>query len=152
MTVLLKQYSARFPKFRKSPDLRVVFPLLRGPGKPPGRQPPKNGEKLQNSPPRSDPRKWGKITKKLQKCIFGVILPLFWGNFPQFRGSERGGEFCNFSPFFGDFRPSGFPGPLRGKTTRKPRCSQQNHLPGKVRVSTHWPPPPLRKYLCRPFK
>ena len=77
---------------------------------------PKNGEKLQNSPPRSDPRKWGKIAKN---CIFGVILPLFWGNFPHFRGSDRGGEICNFSTFFGDFRPGGFPGPLRGKTTRK---------------------------------
>ena len=43
--------------------LRVVFPLG-GPRKPPGRRSPKNGEKLQNSPPRSDPRKWGKIAPK----------------------------------------------------------------------------------------
>ena len=41
-------------------------------------------------------------------------------NFPHFRRSDRGGEFRNFSPFFGDFRPGGFPGPLRGKTTRNP--------------------------------
>ena len=94
--------------------MRVVFPL-RGPGKPSGRKSPKNGEKLQNSPPRSGPRKWGKITTNYENCIFGVSLPLFWGNFRHLRGSERGGEFCNFSPFFGDFRPGGFQGPLMGK-------------------------------------
>ena len=104
-------------------NARVVFPL-RGTGKPPRRKSPKNGEKLQNSPPRSDPQKWGKnCPKNYKNCIFGVILPLFWGNFPHFRGSEWGGEFCNFSPFFRDFRPGGFPGPLRGKTTRKSQCN-----------------------------
>ena len=46
--------------------LRVVFPL-RGPEKPPGRKSPKNGEKLQNSPPRSDPRRWGKLPPKRGK-------------------------------------------------------------------------------------
>ena len=74
------------------------------------------------------PEKWGKITKfaspvrppengeKLQKKnIFGVIVPLFWGDFPHFRGVGPGEKFSNFSPFFGDFRPRGFPGPLRGK-------------------------------------
>ena len=97
--------------------LRVVLPLRRA-GKPPGRKSPKNGEKLQNSPPRSDPRKWGKITEKLQKMYFRSNFTPFLGQFPHFRGSDRGGEFCNFSPFFGDFRPGGFPGPLRGKPTR----------------------------------
>ena len=68
----------------------------------------------------------GKNYKKNNKnCIFGVILPLFGGNFPHFRGSDRGGEICNFYPFFGDFRPGGFPGPLRGKTTRRSKTSKQ---------------------------
>ena len=77
-----------------------------------------------------------KFTEKLQKnyknCIFGVILPLFWGNFPHFRGWDRGGEFCNFSLFFGDFRPGGFPGPVRGKTTRNSSTKRVLSL-GKMR-------------------
>ena len=62
------------------------------------------------------PEKWGKLTKiplpgptpengeKLQKdyknCISGVSLRLFWGNFPHFRGSDRGGEFLVIFPHF----------------------------------------------------
>ena len=89
--------------------LRVVFPP-RGPGKPPGRKSPKNGENLQNSPPRSDPQKWGTNHRKNYKnSIFGVIFPLFGANFPHFRGSDRGGEICNFS----DFRPGGLSGPSK---------------------------------------
>ena len=45
--------------------------------------------------------------------LFGICD--FYVIFPHFRGSDRGGEFCNLSPFFGDFRPGGFPGPLGGK-------------------------------------
>ena len=97
-------------------DLRVVFPLTE-PRKPPGRKSQKNGEKLQNSPPRSNPRKWGKITEKLPKNVFSGSI--FLVIFRYFRGLDRGGEFCNFSPFFGDFRPGGFRGSVRGKTTRK---------------------------------
>ena len=52
---------------------QVVFPLTE-PRKPPGRKFWKNGEKLQNSPPRSNPRKWGKITEKLQKSYFRSIF------------------------------------------------------------------------------
>ena len=48
---------------RKGGVLRVVFPL-RGPGKPPGRKSLKIGEKLQNSPPRSNPPKMGKNRTK----------------------------------------------------------------------------------------
>ena len=40
----------------------------------PGAGSPKNGEKLQNSPPRSKPRKWGKITEKLQKILRKYIF------------------------------------------------------------------------------
>ena len=75
--------------------LQVVFPL-RGPGTPPGRKSPKNGEKLQNSPLRSDPRKRGKITEKLQKLYFRSNLTPFWGLFSPFSGVGPGGEFCNF--------------------------------------------------------
>ena len=98
--------------FKNVLGLRVVFPL-RGPGKPPGRKSPKNGEKLQNSPPRSDPRKWGKLPQKKGRITPNLQFLQFFCNFSHFRGSDRGGESCNFSPFFGDFHPSGFPGPLR---------------------------------------
>ena len=84
----------------------------------PGAGIPKNGEKLQNSPPRSNPRKWGKITEKLQKILRKYIFCNFSVIFPHFRGLDRGGEFCNFFPFFGDSRPGGFRGSVRGKTTR----------------------------------
>ena len=73
--------------------LRVVCPL-RGPGKPPGRKSPENGEKLQNSTPRSDPQEWGKLQKN---CTFGVIFTLFWGNFPGGRTGE--GNFVIFPQF-----------------------------------------------------
>ena len=83
--------------------LRVVFPL-RGPGKPPGQESPKNGEKILNFSPRSDPpdsgencpKKGEKLLRKYDFCNFSVI-------FPHFRGSDRGDEFSNFSPFFGEF-------------------------------------------------
>ena len=89
---------------------------------------PKNGEKLQNSPPQSDPRKWGKIAEKLPKNVFSeLIFCNFLVIFPYFRGSDRGGEFpANFSPFFGDFHPGGFRGSVRGKTTRKTRAFPAN--------------------------
>ena len=103
--------------FEEALCLRVVFPLTE-PWKPPGRKCPKNGEKLQNSPPRSNPRKKGKITEKLQKMYFRSIFCNFSVIFPYFRGLDRGGEFCNFSPFFGHFRPGAFRGSVRGKTTR----------------------------------
>ena len=48
---------------------------------------PKNGEKL--------PKNYKKYSEKLMHfCNFSVI-------FPHFRGLDRGGEFCNFSPFPG---------------------------------------------------
>ena len=69
--------------------LRVVFPL-RGPGKPPGRKYPKNGEKLQNSPPQSDPRKWGKIAPKITKIVFSEWFYPFLGQFSPFSGVGPG--------------------------------------------------------------
>ena len=69
------------------------------------------------------PPKMGKITENYKNCIFGVILPFFGGIFPtlKFGGSERGEEFSNFSPFFGDFPSGRLAGPCKGKTTRKAR-------------------------------
>ena len=98
---------------------RVVFPLTE-PRKPPGRKSPKKWEKITKFPSPVQPPKMGKnyqnITKKYSEnaffCNFSVV-------FPHFRGLDRGGEFCNFFPFFGDFRPGGFRGSVRGKTTRK---------------------------------
>ena len=95
-------------------NLRVVFPF-RGPGKPPGAEIPEKWGNLQNSRPRSDPEK---LQKNYKNCIFGLILPLFIGQFSPFSGVGPGRGICNFYAFFGDFRPNGFPGPLRGKTTR----------------------------------
>ena len=98
-------------------SLRVVFPLTE-PRKPPGWKSPKTGKKLQKPPPLSNPRKWGKITEKLQKKLRKYIFCNFLVIFPHFRGLDRGGEFCNFFPVFGDFHPGGFRGSVRRKTTR----------------------------------
>ena len=91
----------------------------------PGAEIPEKWEKLQNSPPRSNPRKWGKITEKLPKNLFSEY---FFCNysviFPHFRGLDRGGEFCNFSPFFRDFRLGVS---VRGKTTRNPWYNYKNY-------------------------
>ena len=66
-----------FSSFRRPLKLRVVFPLTE-PRKPPGQKSPKNGEKLQNSPPRSNPPKMGKNYRKItKKCIFGVFFVIF---------------------------------------------------------------------------
>ena len=90
--------------------LRVVFPLT-GPGKQPGRKSPKNEEKFQIPLPGPTPENGEKLHKNYKICIFGVILPLFWGNFPHFRGSDRGGSFVTF-PIFRGFPPRWLPGPL----------------------------------------
>ena len=96
-------------------SLRVVFPL-RGPGKPPGGNPRKMGKKYKIPLPGATPENGEKIQKNYKNCIFGVILPLFGENFPHFSGvGPKNGEFCNFSPFFGDFRSGDFPGPSKGK-------------------------------------
>ena len=58
-------------------------------------------------------------------CNFSVIFPIF------VVGPGRG--ICNFSPFFGDFRPGGFLGPLRGKTTRKTRPQSLQGAPPRGR-------------------
>ena len=101
-------------------------------------------------------KNYRKITEKLQKLqTFGVILPLFWGNFPHFRGLDRGGEFCDFSPFFGDFRPDGLPGPLRGKTTRKTRTLKvsSNYFQSKLLTLTLFKFSDLQAYFpeCKLF-
>ena len=94
---------------------------LRGSGKPPGRKSPKNGEKLQNSPPQSDPRNLGKIQKNCKFCFLQSAFnpPLFSINFPIFGGRTGEGNFVIF-PIFGNFRLD----PLRGKTTRSARCKE----------------------------
>ena len=78
--------------------MRVVLPL-RGPGKPPGGNPRKIG-KIYRILPGPTPETREKLRKKYKNCIFGVILPLFGGQFSPFSGVGPGGEFCNFSPFF----------------------------------------------------
>ena len=98
----------------------LFFPL-EGPGSHRCGNPRKMGKNYKIPLPGPTPENGEKLHKNYKNCIFGVILPFFGGNFPHFRGSDRGGEFCNFSPFFGDFRPGGFPSPLRGKTTRNAR-------------------------------
>ena len=85
----------------------LFFPL-EGPESLRGGNPRKMGKNYKIPLPGSTPEIREKLQEKYKNCIFGVILPLFGGNFPHFRGSDRGGEFCNFSPFFGDFRPGGF--------------------------------------------
>ena len=115
--------SKRTPHKRFSKICELFFPL-QSPGSPRGGNPRKKGKNLQNSPPRSNPRKWGKITEKLhKKMYFRSIFCNFSVIFPHFRGLDRGGEFCNF---FGDFRPGGFRGSVRGKTTRFSKIISRN--------------------------
>ena len=78
--------------------------------------------------PGPTPENGEKLPKNYKICIFGVIFPLFGANFPHFRGSDRGGEFCNFSPFFGDFHPGGSPGSVRGKTTRNTNAAKATEV------------------------
>ena len=81
--------------------LRVVFPLTE-PRKPPGRESPKNGEKITKFPSPAQPPKMGKNYRKItKKMYFRSIVCNFSVIFPHFRGLDRGGEFCNFSPFSG---------------------------------------------------
>ena len=72
----------------RSLELQVGFPLRR-PGKPPGRKSPKNGEKLQNSPPLSDPRNEGKITEKLHTLYFRSNFTPFLVQFSPFSGHRK---------------------------------------------------------------
>ena len=104
--------------------LGVVFPLTE-PRKPPGRKSPKNGAKLQNSSPRSNPRKWGKITEKLQKCIFGVFFV-----FSPFSG----GGILQFFPIFRRFPPRGLPGLCKGKNNSQPKCPFQLSVTNDVNI------------------
>ena len=69
--------------------LRVVFPLTE-PRKPPGRKSPKNGKKLQNSPPRSNPPKMGKNYQKITKNTPKIHLFECFGNFSPFSGVGPG--------------------------------------------------------------
>ena len=74
--------------------------------------------------PRPNPRKWGKITEKLQKIkkysenTFFVIFRLFFPIFGGWIGKEN---FVIFPHFSGISAPGGFRGSVRGKTTRKMR-------------------------------
>ena len=85
-----ERISADLGRPRTALALRVVFPLTEPPGSPPGQKSPKNGDKLQNSPPRSSPRKWGKNYRKITKkmyfrsicCNFSVIFSPFSGAGP----------------------------------------------------------------------
>ena len=113
MSMLLPNFTG------KGQALQVVLPLG-GPGKPPGRKSPKMGKNYKIPLPgptpengENCPKKGVNLLRKYNFCNFCVIVP-------HFRGSIWGGEFCNFAPFFGDFRPGGIPGPLGGKTTRNP--------------------------------
>ena len=119
----------------------LCFPL-QSPGSPRDGSPPKNGEKLQNSPrsPRSNPRKWGKITEKLQKIYFRRFFCNISVILSHVRGLDRGGEFCIFSPFLGDFRPEGFRGSVRGNTTRKSRDARTDWQNANTRCHG-WPQP-----------
>ena len=93
-------------------------------GKASGAEIPQKWEKLENSPGRTPEN--GKIGPKKGKNYSENTFLQFFGNFSVILGvGAGGGEFCNFSPLFGDFRPGGFPGPLRGKTTRNSSLSEE---------------------------
>ena len=81
--------------FLQAHSHRELFSSLEGPGT--LRAPEKWGN-ITNFPSPVRPPKTGKIApkkgsslRKYNSCTFSAI-------FPHFRGSDRGGEFCNFSP------------------------------------------------------
>ena len=49
-----------------------------------------------------------KDAKKLQKFVFGIILPLFWAIFPIFGGRAGEGNLVIFPQFLGISTPEGF--------------------------------------------
>ena len=76
-------------------------------------KPPKAGntknirKKLQSPPPWVGPRKYEKITEKIQNGHFRAIFVFFSVISSYFRGPTQGGGFCNFFVFFSYFRPWG---------------------------------------------
>ena len=96
-------------------SLYELFFPLEGRGSHRGGNPRKMGKNYKIPLSGATPENGEKLQKNYKNCIFGVILPLFWGNFPHFRGLHRGGEFCNFSPIFRGFPPRWLPGPSKGK-------------------------------------
>ena len=94
--------------FCQANPCELFFPL-QSPGSPRGGNPRKIWEKITlNSPSRSNPENGEKLLKNYKKILRKYIFCNFLVIFPHFRGLDRGGEFCNFFPFFGDFRPGGF--------------------------------------------
>ena len=104
---------------QRAQTLRVVFPLRGRAREATGADIPEKWGKIAKCPT----PKMGKITGKLQKLYFRSNFTLFWGNFPRFRGSDRGGKFCNFSIFFRGFPPRWLPGPSKGKNNSQPKRS-----------------------------
>ena len=98
----------------------LFFPL-EGPGKPPGRKSPKNGEKLQNSLPGPTPEKPEQSPKKAVKLLWKCNFCNFSVIFPNFRGWTGEGNFAIIPHFGWISAPVAFRALLRGKTTRKSR-------------------------------
>ena len=98
----------------------VVFPL-RGPGKPPERNSPKNCTILLPCPA---PEIREKLQKNYKNWPFGVVLSFFGGGaiFLLFSGSDRGEECCSFSPFFEEFPPRRLSSPSKGKNNSQWHC------------------------------
>ena len=90
---------------------RLLFPLEAS-----RRKSLKNGEQILNSPPRFDPRKWVKITEKLQKLYFQSSFSPFLGKFPHFWGVGPGRGIWYFFPIFRGFLSGRLPGPSKGKS------------------------------------
>ena len=74
------------------------------------------GEKT-NTLPGPTPESRAKLPENCKNGIFGVIFPLLRAFFPNFGGRTGEGNFVILP--HEAFRPRGFPGPLRGKTTHK---------------------------------
>ena len=88
-----------------------------GPGSLRGGNPRKMGKLDKNSAsPTPTPEIGEKLPKNDQKLYFrSHCSSLRVQLFPIFRGQDWEGIFGNSSPFFGDFRPGGFPASARGK-------------------------------------
>ena len=99
---LTSRVAGCFPPYRARKSLRGRNPRKMGKNYkfPSPVRPPKMGK--------IGPQKGENFSEKYKICNFSVI-------FLHFRGSDRGGEFCNFSTFFGGFPPRRLCRPCKGE-------------------------------------
>ena len=124
-----------------------LFSPLEGPGSLRGGNPPKMGKNYKICFPGLAAKNGEKCPKKEENYSENTILVIFLQFFRDFGGRTGEANFVIFALFFGDFRPGGFPGSVRGKTTRKARTEGQSDL---VLGKTHENPGLVNQFLAPP--